>query len=113
MPDMAGMKAADRIRPSPDRKSGMSPAIDSETGTAAAAVALQAVVFGIGHFYQGIRGVVVITIYGALFGILAILRKSLRPGILQHAGQDVVSGLLGSFAERLLKQYHYAQLLRF
>jgi uncharacterized protein len=63
------------------------------TGTAWIAVALQALVFGGAHMYQGWRGVVTITIYGALFGILAALRKSLRPGMLQHAGQDTFSGL--------------------
>jgi uncharacterized protein len=63
------------------------------TGTAWIAVALQALVFGGAHIYQGWRGVVTITIYGALFGILAALRKSLRPGMIQHAGQDAFSGL--------------------
>ncbi len=86
------------------------------TESAAAAVALQAIVFGIGHLYQGWRGVIVITVYGALFGILVVLRKSLRPGIMQHAGQDLASGLLGSFAERALKQlnqYQPTHILRF
>jgi uncharacterized protein len=62
-------------------------------GTAWVAVAVQAMVFGGAHMYQGWRGVVTITIYGALFGVLAALRKSLRPGMLQHAGQDTFSGL--------------------
>jgi len=31
---------------------------------------------------------ITITIYGALFGILAVMRKSLRPGMIQHAMQD-------------------------
>jgi uncharacterized protein len=83
------------------------------TRNAPLAVALQAVVFGIGHTYQGWKGLIVISVYGALFGILVLLRKSLRPGIMQHAGEDLVSGLFGRAAERMLKQYHYAQILRF
>ena len=63
------------------------------TGTVWIAVALQALVFGGAHIYQGWRGVVTITIYGALFGVLAALRKSLRPGMIQHIGQDSFSGL--------------------
>jgi membrane protease YdiL (CAAX protease family) len=70
------------------------------TGTAWAAVALQAVFFGAAHIYQGWRGVIVITIYGSLFGALAAWRKSLRPGMLQHAGQDTLSGIIGYLATK-------------
>ena len=56
-------------------------------------IALQAIVFGAAHYYQGWRGVVTITIYGALFGILAWMRKSLRPGMIQHGCQDSFAGL--------------------
>lgn len=66
----------------------------------AAAVMLQAVVFGFGHLYQGWRNAVAITVYGALFGILAVMRKSLRPGMIQHAMQDSVAGILGSVLAR-------------
>lgn len=45
------------------------------TGSAAAAIALQAIVFGSAHAYQGMIGVVTITVYGALFGILAFLQE--------------------------------------
>lgn len=66
------------------------------TGKIPAAIILQAVVFGMGHMYEGWKGVITIMVYGALFGILAVIRKSLRPGMIQHTGQDLVSGLLGS-----------------
>jgi uncharacterized protein len=79
------------------------------TGSIAAGVALQAVVFGVGHIYQGWKGVVVISIYGALFGILAAMRKSLRPGIIQHCGQDAISGIAGHF----LRNTKYLQMIRF
>lgn len=68
-----------------------------------AAVVLQAAVFGAAHLYQGWKGAVTITVYGGLFGALAVWRKSLRPGIIQHAAQDTFSGLLGSLAIR----HHY------
>jgi membrane protease YdiL (CAAX protease family) len=37
-----------------------------------------------------------ITVYGGLFGILAWRRKSLRPGMMQHAAQDSLSGIAAS-----------------
>jgi membrane protease YdiL (CAAX protease family) len=66
------------------------------TGRIDIAIILQAIVFGMGHMYEGWKGVITIMVYGALFGILAVIRKSLRPGMIQHAGQDLFSGLLGS-----------------
>ncbi|MGA7030257.1 MAG: type II CAAX endopeptidase family protein [Candidatus Acidiferrales bacterium] len=63
------------------------------TGSDAAAVILQAVVFGAAHSYQGVRGMVTIGIYGGLFGVLAVNRRSLRPGMIQHFMQDSFAGL--------------------
>ncbi len=63
------------------------------TGSLAAAIALQALVFGIGHFYEGGRAVAEITLYGLLFGLLAAWRKSLRPGMLAHAWSDIFAVL--------------------
>ena len=56
-------------------------------------VILSAVIFGAAHGYQGARFMVLIGIYGAMFGVLAILRKNLRPGMMAHAGQDAFSGI--------------------
>ena len=70
------------------------------TGKPEAAVVLQAIVFGAAHAYQGWKGAVTITVYGGLFGGLAAWRKSLRPGMMQHAAQDTFSGLVGSFLLR-------------
>jgi membrane protease YdiL (CAAX protease family) len=63
------------------------------TGSNAAAIATQALIFGVAHLYQGVKGLVIITLYGALFGILAVARQSLRPGMIQHALQDTSSGI--------------------
>ena len=70
------------------------------TGTAWIAIVLQAIVFGSAHLYQGWRSTVAITVYGALFGILAWYRKSLRPGMIQHAAQDSLAGIAGYLATK-------------
>jgi membrane protease YdiL (CAAX protease family) len=70
------------------------------TGMAPAAVICQALVFGAAHLYQGVQGAAVIAGYGALFGILAASRNSLRPGMIQHGAQDTFTGLLVSIAIR-------------
>lgn len=58
-----------------------------------AGIAVSAVIFGAAHGYQGGRMMVAIAIYGALFGLLAYFRKSLRPGMMAHAAQDAYSGI--------------------
>lgn len=59
------------------------------------AVFLQAVLFGIGHGYQGIEACVKIACFGGLFGLLALWRKSLRPGMMAHAWTDILGGIFG------------------
>jgi membrane protease YdiL (CAAX protease family) len=56
---------------------------------------LQSVLFGIAHGYQGIEACAKIACFGALYGLLALWRKSLRPGMLAHAGSDILSGIFG------------------
>lgn len=58
-----------------------------------AGVVLQAVLFGAAHGYQGGRHMAQIGVYGALFGMLALWRRSLRPGMIAHAWQDTFSGV--------------------
>jgi membrane protease YdiL (CAAX protease family) len=70
------------------------------TGRMDIAIVFQAIVFGVAHMYQGWKGALTITVYGALFGILAMIRKSLRPGMIQHAGQDMLSGIIGGMLSR-------------
>jgi membrane protease YdiL (CAAX protease family) len=57
-------------------------------------VLLQALLFGAAHGYQGVRRMAQIAVFGALFGILVLWRKSLRPGMIAHAWQDTITGLL-------------------
>ena len=67
--------------------------LEALTGSAVAAILGQAVIFGISHGYQGVRNVIVITIYGAIVGALAWWRRSLKPGMLLHAWTDIFGGL--------------------
>lgn len=67
----------------------------SLTGNKWAAVCLQAVLFGVGHGYQGVQAMAKIALFGAFFGGLAIWRDSLRPGIMAHAFGDILSGIFG------------------
>ena len=56
-------------------------------------IALSALVFGGAHGYEGIAGVLLITAYGAMFGILAWWRRGLRTGMIAHAWHDSLSGI--------------------
>jgi len=56
---------------------------------------LQALLFGIAHGYQGVEACARIAFLGALYGLLAIWRGSLRPGMIAHAGTDILSGIFG------------------
>jgi membrane protease YdiL (CAAX protease family) len=64
------------------------------TGSLTAGLVLQAILFGLGHGYQGARLMVIVTVYGLLFGGLALWRNSLRPGMMAHGFQDAILVLL-------------------
>jgi uncharacterized protein len=59
------------------------------TGSDGWAVVFQAIVFGIGHLYEGVGPVGRITLFGVLFGVFALWRKNLRPGMIAHAWTDI------------------------
>lgn len=63
------------------------------TKSAAIGALIQGIIFGLVHAYQGWKMIVIIVIYGCLFGALALWRRSLRPGIIAHFLQDSVSGI--------------------
>ena len=65
------------------------------TGNIPAGVLLSAAVFGAGHIYQSGKSAIIIAVYGLLFGILAEMRRSLRPGMMTHAWHDGLVGLVG------------------
>jgi uncharacterized protein len=61
-----------------------------------AGILLSAAAFGAAHAYQGFRMVILIGLYGAMFGLLAYWRGSVRPGMIAHAWQDSLNGVLAS-----------------
>jgi len=65
------------------------------TGSRWIALFLQAALFGTAHGYQGLEACFRIAVYGAMFGLLALWRGSLRPGMIAHTGTDILSGIFG------------------
>jgi membrane protease YdiL (CAAX protease family) len=57
-----------------------------------AGVLISAAIFGAAHGYEGGARMILIGIYGLMFGLLAWWRKSLRPGMIAHAWHDAFSG---------------------
>jgi membrane protease YdiL (CAAX protease family) len=62
------------------------------TGSAAVALLAQALLFGLGHTYQGWKPVFVITVLGLLYGLLAQWRRNLRANMISHAWSDMFEG---------------------
>jgi membrane protease YdiL (CAAX protease family) len=58
------------------------------------ALLLQAIIFSIGHIYQGWKPALVTAIYGLVFGLVAAWRRSVIPGAIAHAIIDVMGGLM-------------------
>jgi membrane protease YdiL (CAAX protease family) len=65
-------------------------------------VLFSALVFGGAHAYQGVRSMMMLAVFGALFSFLALFRGSLRAGMFAHSWHDLIAGL----ALALLKSYH-------
>jgi membrane protease YdiL (CAAX protease family) len=70
------------------------------TKNAPAGILLSAATFGAAHAYQGFRMVILIGMYGTMFGILAYWRGSIRPGMIAHAWQDSLNGVLAGVTRR-------------
>ena len=62
-------------------------------GNVAAGVAFSALLFGAAHGYQGLRSIVLLVVFGALFSLLSLFRRSLRPCIFAHAWHDLIAGI--------------------
>ena len=67
------------------------------TKSAPAGILLSGAAFGAAHAYQGSRMAILIGLYGAMFGILAYWRGSVRPGMIAHAWNDSLNGVLAGF----------------
>jgi len=72
------------------------------TGAPYAGVVVQGFIFGAAHGYQGVKYMLLIAVYGCMFGVLALLRRSLRPGIIAHFLQDGIVGLAARHSAKLL-----------
>lgn len=66
------------------------------TKSPALGILIPALLFGLAHSYQGIWGALPIAMDGALLGLLAYWRKSVRPGMIAHAWKDAWAPLLMS-----------------
>jgi uncharacterized protein len=66
-------------------------------------VVFSAILFGAAHGYQGTRNMVLLAVFGALFSVLAIWRRSLRDGIFAHSWHDLIAGLTLAF----LRAHHF------
>jgi len=71
-------------------------------GSIWAGMVAAAVIFGLGHAYQGRQGIVATGALGVIFGTMFVLVKSLVPGQVIHAAIDLVNGILaGRVVKRL------------
>jgi len=69
---------------------------------AGAGIVLSALVFSVGHLYEGGVKAIVIGVFGILLGVLAHLRRSLAPGMIAHAWHDIFAGALLYLLPRML-----------
>jgi membrane protease YdiL (CAAX protease family) len=58
------------------------------------AVALAALLFGLGHAYQGLAGVIRTALLGLVFTAVVLLTRSLWPAIVLHAAVDAMGGVI-------------------
>ena len=68
-------------------------------GRIAVGVFFSALLFGAAHGYQGMRNMFLLTAFGLLFSLLAVVRRNIRAGMFAHAGHDFVVGLLLAFVK--------------
>jgi hypothetical protein len=59
-----------------------------------AGILIAAAAFGAAHAYQGWANATVIGLEGALLGVLAYWRRSVRPGMIAHAWKDAIAPVL-------------------
>jgi uncharacterized protein len=59
-------------------------------------IGIQGLIFGLAHGYQG-KIMIVIVVYGWLFGVFVAWRKSLLAAMLAHGLQDTAGGLIAFF----------------
>lgn len=65
-------------------------------GAAWAGVVFSALMFGAAHGYEGVRAMFLLSVFGALFSLLALFRRNLRAGMFAHGWHDAFVGVLVS-----------------
>jgi uncharacterized protein len=73
------------------------------TGSTAAAVVIQALIFGAAHGWEGWANMVTIFFGGLFFGAIAAWRKSLAPTMIGHGAADSV-GTVVTFLEHVMRR---------
>lgn len=68
------------------------------TGSTWVAVVAGAIVFGIGHAYQGVKRILRTAFVGFQLAILFVVLGSLIPGQVLHVGVDLLAGVAGALA---------------
>lgn len=72
------------------------------TQNVALGILIPTAVFTVGHLYQDKLQLGFVAVLGLMLAILAHFRKNLRPGIILHSGQDMLSLLALSFLSKFL-----------
>jgi membrane protease YdiL (CAAX protease family) len=67
---------------------------EAVTASSAVAVVLSAVIFSLGHGYEGSAGVVTVGVMGLVFALIYLWRRSLVTPIVMHFLQDFISVVL-------------------
>lgn len=62
-------------------------------GSVTVGVVLSAMMFGAAHGYQGVRNMALLAVFGVLFSLLSLYRRSLRSCIFAHSWHDLVAGV--------------------
>ncbi len=62
-------------------------------GAAWAGVVFSSLIFGAAHGYEGVRAMFLLSVFGALFALLALFRRNLRAGMFAHTWHDAFAGL--------------------
>ena len=64
------------------------------TGNTTIGIVAQAILFGVGHAYLGMKQVLLIVVSGVLLGVFAARLRNLRPLMITHAWADVFGGVI-------------------
>jgi membrane protease YdiL (CAAX protease family) len=64
------------------------------TKVPAVGIIVSGILFGAVHIYQGEKHAIAIAVLGMLLGVLAAMRRSLKPGMISHMIQDSIGGIV-------------------